>query len=65
MLHEETTGKVFVIFGGAKFHVPDWPTLNRLFPGFLLRPLWGGALDKIPDRPADGTLLREENAQSG
>jgi hypothetical protein len=61
LLHEETTGAVYAIYGGARFHVPSWETLTRLFPGFLLRPLWGGALDHIPDRPADGTLLREEN----
>jgi hypothetical protein len=62
LLHEETTGKVFVIYGAAKFHVPNWDTLTRLFPGFLLRPLWAGALDHIPDCPADGTFFREESS---
>lgn len=62
LLHEESTGKVFVIYGGAKFQVPSWDTLTRLFPGFFLRPLWGGALDHIPDCPVDGTLLREESS---
>jgi hypothetical protein len=61
LLHEESTGKVFVIMGGAKFHVPDPTTLARVFPGFLLRPLWAGALDAIPDVPVDATLLREES----
>lgn len=62
LLYEETTGKVFVTYGGAKFHVPTWDTLTRLFPGFLLRLLWGGALDHIPDCPADGTFFREESS---
>lgn len=62
LLQEETTGKVFVIYSGAKFHVPNWDTLTRLFPGFFLRPLWGGAIDHIPDCPADGTFFREESS---
>lgn len=61
LLHEESTGKVFVIYGGAKFHVPNWDTLTRLFPGFVLRLLWENALAHIPDCPVDGTLLREES----
>src|SRR5262249_41926006 len=51
----------WVIFGGAKFHVPDMPTLNRLFGGQTILQLWNGAPDSIPTAPVDGTLLREDN----
>ena len=61
LFHEESTGKVYVIAGGAKFHVPDPDTLNLVFPGFVLRAVWSGALDHVPDRPVDGTFLRERN----
>ena len=61
LFHEESTGKVYVIAGGAKFHVPDPETLNLVFPGFVLRAVWSGALDHVPDRPVDGTFLRERN----
>jgi len=57
LLHEETTGKVFVIYGGAKFHVPNMDVFNQLFPGAVIRQLWGGALDGTPSVPQDGTLL--------
>ena len=60
-LLREENGAIWVIFGGAKFHVPDPATLNRLFGGQPIFQLWDGALNGIPTAPIDGTLLREEN----
>ena len=117
LLRLPSNGAVYVVYGGAKFHIPDPDTLGRLFggvpirdadagelehtgvvpgdgtlfheavdrqglchrrrrqvprsgpghtanlvfPGFVLRAVWSGALDHVPDRPVDGTFLRERN----
>lgn len=53
---------IFVIYGGAKFHVPNMDIFNTLFPGGQPRELWEGALDGVPTTPVDGTLLREESS---
>jgi hypothetical protein len=60
-LLREGNGAIWVIFGGAKFHVPDAPTLYRLYPGAPVHQIWTSGLSQLPDAPADGTLLREEN----
>jgi hypothetical protein len=60
-LLREENGAIWVILGGAKFHVPDPGTLSRLYGGWPFFQLWNGALDQIPGIPVDGTLLREEN----
>ena len=60
MLREEN-GAVWIIFGGAKFHVPDLATLSRLYVNLPIWQVWTGALNAIPDIPIDRTLLREEN----
>jgi hypothetical protein len=60
-LLREEDGAIWVIYGGAKFGVPDMGTLNRLFAKEPIFQLWNGALNGIPDVPADGTLLREES----
>jgi microsomal dipeptidase-like Zn-dependent dipeptidase len=60
-LLRDENGAIYVIYGGAKFHVPDPPTLTRLFPGRGWGQLWNGALDGLPTTPVDGTLLREEH----
>jgi hypothetical protein len=62
-LLREESGTVWIIYGGAKFHVPDPATLDRLFAGRPLYPLWDNALTMTPDAPSDGTLLREENGR--
>ena len=61
MLREEN-GAVWVIFGQAKFQVPDPATLGRLYANVPVFPVWTGALDAIPSVPMDGTLLHEENS---
>jgi hypothetical protein len=60
-LLREESGAIYVVAGGAKFHVPDPATLNRLFDPNAIRQLWDGALNDIPTIPRDGTLLREES----
>jgi hypothetical protein len=60
-LLREENGTIWVIFGGARFHVPDPATLDRLFGGKSSFQLWDGAPAGIPTVPVDGTLLREEN----
>jgi hypothetical protein len=60
-LLREETGAIWVVFGQAKFLVPDMPTLNRLYGGRPIFQLWDGSVDGLPLIPADGTLLREES----
>jgi hypothetical protein len=60
-LLREENGAIWVTVGGAKFHVPDPATLDRLFGGKGYFQLWDGAPSGIPSVPVDGTLLREEN----
>jgi len=57
----EENGTVSVIFGGARFTVPDPPTLQRLYANRIPYLLWTGAPQEIPLIPRDRTLLREEN----
>lgn len=59
-LLREESGAIWVVYGGAKFHVPDPATLTRLFPGRPAFQLWDGALGGIGPIPHDGTCLREE-----
>jgi hypothetical protein len=60
-LLREENGSIWVVAGGAKFHVPDNPTLDRLYPGRTAFQLWDGAPDQIPNVPVDDTLIREDN----
>jgi microsomal dipeptidase-like Zn-dependent dipeptidase len=53
---------IFVIYGGAKFHVPTMDVFNALFPNGQVRELWEGALDGVSTVPRDGTLLREQSS---
>jgi hypothetical protein len=59
----EENGAIWIIYGGAGFHVPDPATLVRLYPGTKAGQLWNGAITRngIGLIPRDGTLLREEN----
>ena len=58
----EENGAIWVIYGHAKFHVPDPATFDRFFPSDAhLYQLWDGALSGISGVPVDGTLLCEEN----
>jgi hypothetical protein len=61
VLREESRAEVYVIFGNAKFHVPDEATLSRLYGGWpAVRVVADGALAAVDSVPDDGTLLREE-----
>lgn len=62
-LLREHNGTIWVIFGGAKFHVPDSTTLNRIYTGIGVIQLWDGAADAIPGVPADGSFFREEDGK--
>ena len=59
-LVQEGDGKIYVIYGGAKFHVPSVADVNRLYKWFQVRHLWEGALAGFPTVPRDGTLVEEE-----
>ena len=41
-LLREENGAIWVVFGGARFHVPDMATLNRLYGGKPVSQLWDG-----------------------
>jgi len=57
---EKSNDEIYVIYGGAKFYIPEQATLERLFgrhPVMLTGP--NGALAQMPLVPRDGTLLKE------
>lgn len=59
-LLRENSGAVYVIIGGAKFHIPDATAWEQFDPGFSQTlQVWDGALNYLPLIPRDGTLLRE------
>ena len=62
LLHEPASGRRAVVFGGARFAVPDDATQARLY-GALGEPedVAPGVLDGLPALPIDGSVLREEN----
>jgi endonuclease/exonuclease/phosphatase family metal-dependent hydrolase len=61
LFREASSDPVFVIFGGAKFHVPDPDTLLRLYGGWAgVQIVADGALKDLPQIPCDGTMLRDE-----
>ena len=55
-------GKIWVVAGGASFHVPNLDVLSRFYPDGRPFPLWNAALANIGNVPIDGTLLREESS---
>lgn len=63
VVRETSRPEVYVIVGGAKFRIPDPPTLFRLYGGWAaVRVVPDGALRNLPSLPKEGTLLREESA---
>ncbi|HEX7298768.1 MAG TPA: toll/interleukin-1 receptor domain-containing protein [Solirubrobacteraceae bacterium] len=60
-LLREEPAPIYVIYGGAKFHIPDPWTLQRVYDSARVWNLWPGALDHLPVIPKDGTRLREED----
>jgi hypothetical protein len=61
-LLREENGAIWVVFGGARFHVPDPATLARLYGGKPIDQLWNGGPEILGTIPVDGTLLREETS---
>jgi hypothetical protein len=62
VVRESSRPEVYVIFGHAKFRVPDPDTLFRLYGGWsAVQVIPDGSLSEVDDVPDDGTLLREEH----
>ncbi|MFT3971353.1 MAG: hypothetical protein QM695_14010 [Micropruina sp.] len=62
VLREKDNAPVYVIFGGAKFWIPDAGALSRLYGGWgAVQIVPDGALANVPTTPRDQTLLREED----
>jgi FAD binding domain len=64
LLRDPANGAVYVVYGAAKFHVPDPPTLNRLFPGVPIHDAQPGELEHIGVVPGDGTIFLEETTSN-
>src|SRR3954466_7459239 len=63
VVRETSDAAVYVIFGNAKFHVPDPEPLPRLYGSWAaVRVVPDGALTAIDGVADDGTLLREEHS---
>jgi hypothetical protein len=61
LVREMNHPEVFVVFGGAKFWIPDPPTLQSLFPFAQVRVIPEGGTAQIRTIPIDGTLLRGQH----
>jgi hypothetical protein len=62
LVREVFAREVYVIFGGARFEVPDTQALTGLgFSSSQVRIVPPGATAKLRPMPIDGTLLREQN----
>jgi hypothetical protein len=60
LLKEQNNPAIFVIFGGAKFFIPDPATFEALgFDWARVRTIPDGALAAVGNLPHDGTVLRE------
>jgi len=54
---------VYVVYGGAKFRIPDQATFISLgFNWIQVRTLPTGGLTKLKKYPINGTLLREQHS---
>lgn len=64
VLREASDPKVYAIYGGAKFWIPDAATLFRLFPAgwALVQAVADGTLAGLGTVPSDGSILREEHS---
>jgi len=60
-LRETTGGDIYVIFGGAKFHIPDFYVLGNYSNYRSIRKIPDGMLSRIPDIPREGSILRQIN----
>ena len=62
LVREWNRPEVDVVFGGAKFQIPDPPTLITLgFDWSMVRVIPAGGLSKLLTIPIDGTLIREQH----
>jgi hypothetical protein len=65
LVREWNRPEVFVVFGGAKFWIPDPPTLTDLgFDWSMVRVIPPGGTSKLLTIPIDGTLIRAQHAQT-
>ncbi|HMJ47175.1 MAG TPA: ATP-binding protein [Ferruginibacter sp.] len=63
-LSEITGGEVYVIFGGAKFLIPDFYVLRNYSNYRSIRKIPDGLLSRIPDIPREGTILKQAKDKS-
>lgn len=62
LLREWNRPEVYVVFGGAKFFIPDPPTLFALgFDWSMVRVIPAGGTSKLSHIPIDRTLLKEQH----
>jgi hypothetical protein len=62
LVREWNRPEVYVVFGGATFHIPNPPTLITLgFDWSMVRVIPAGSTSKLLTIPIDGTLLREQH----
>ncbi len=64
LLRDESDGRIYVILGGARFHIPDETTLRTVYcPPYPVischGKLWHAAIATIPVTPANRTLVRD------
>ncbi len=53
-------GPIWVVYGRARFQIPDQATLSRLFPNVPIN--YDANIFSVSTIPVDGTLLREESS---
>jgi hypothetical protein len=62
LVREWNRPEVYVVYGGAKFRIPDPATLFSLgFDWSMVRVIPAGGTSKLLDMPIDRTLLKEQN----
>ena len=65
LVREWNRPEVYVIYGGAKFHIPDPPTLFALgFDWTRVRVIPPSGTGKLLEIPIDGTLIQEQHDPS-
>jgi microsomal dipeptidase-like Zn-dependent dipeptidase len=65
LVREAATAPVYVMYGGAKFGIPDPQWLLKYGNWIAVREVPTGSLAPIPTIPREGTLLREWSSPSG
>jgi hypothetical protein len=62
LVREWNRPEVYVVYGGAKFHIPDPPTLFALgFDWSMVRAIPAGGTSKLTDMPINRTLIKEQH----